>query len=111
MALQKSEIILFSYVNNGTIASILQTDIIVTTPALLVSLTTSQVTEDTVPAYSLLPVLIRTALFTNFLSSSLIPCTQQQSHALFCSSCSFLHSSKASQQSSCLHVHFFLELL
>ncbi len=40
-----------SYVNSGSIASILQTEIItVTTPALLASFTTSQVTEETVPA-------------------------------------------------------------
>lgn len=47
MALQKHSLIMLrSYVNNGSIASILQTDIItVTTPALLASFTTSQVTE------------------------------------------------------------------
>ena len=50
MALQKRNYS-FPYVNNGSIASILQTEIItVTTPALLASFTTSQVTEETVPA-------------------------------------------------------------
>ena len=52
MALQNiAQLCHVSYVNNGSIASILQTEIItVTTPALLASFTTSQVTEETVPA-------------------------------------------------------------
>lgn len=52
MALQNiAQLCHVSYVSNGSIASILQTEIItVTTPALLASFTTSQVTEETVPA-------------------------------------------------------------
>ena len=52
MALQNiAQLCYVSYVNNGSIASILQTEIItVTTPALLASFTTLQVTEETVPA-------------------------------------------------------------